>query len=127
MIIPPFSDATVLMARAVLSLTQERPVQTLNGFACRLANLGRPGPYRSSPGSPGLVVDRDGHMLAIVSPEIPGAAGRRAAAEITALALNRLCELPAAEDRLAAAQVTAVPSGSARFAAQGGPVTEAGA
>jgi hypothetical protein len=105
--------------------TPELPVQTPNTLARRLALLGRPGPYRSSPTSAGLVIDRGGHMLAIVSPEILGASARREAAEIAALALNRLCGFPAVEDRLDPAHVAALQAESARFAAQaGGEATE---
>jgi hypothetical protein len=105
---------------------QELPVQIPNAFARRLALLGRPGPYRSSPTNPGLIVDRAGDMLAIVSPEIAGASVRREAAEIAALALNRLCGHPAVEDRLDPAHLAAAQAESARFAEQAGGLAEAG-
>jgi len=110
----------------IIPAPQEPPKQTPNTLARRLALLGRPGPYRSSPTSAGLVIDRGGHMLAMISPEILGAPARREAAEITALALNRLGGFPAVEDRLDPAHVAALQAESARFAAQAGAVAEAG-
>lgn len=126
MILSPFDPAQFDPVAACLARSQDQSMQTPDTFARRLALLGRPGPYRSSPTSPGLIIDRGGHMLAIVSPEIAGASVRREAAEIAALALNRLCGHPAVEDRLDPAHVAAVQAESARFAAQAGGLAEAG-
>ncbi|AYO81603.1 hypothetical protein [Methylobacterium brachiatum] len=110
----------------IVPATHELPVQTPNTFARRLTLLGRPGPYRSSLTTSGVVDDRDGHMLAMISPEILGAPARREAAEIAALALNRLCGFPAVEDRLDPAHLAAAQAESARFAEQAGGLAEAG-
>ena len=104
---------------------QGSPVQPDNQFAKRLALLGKPGPFKSSPHNPGLVVDRAGHPINRTCITVEGAAARRDVAEITALALNRLCGLPAIEDALAPEHIEAVRAESARFAAQVGGRTEA--
>ncbi|MDH2310373.1 hypothetical protein [Methylobacterium brachiatum] len=109
----------------IVPAPQELPVQTPNTFARRLAFLGRPGPYRSSPANPGLIVDRAGDMLTLVSPELAGAPVRREAAEIAALALNRLCGFPSVEDRLDPAHLAALQAESTRFAVTPGPGAEA--
>ncbi len=67
------------------------------------------------------VADRADHIVEIICPDIPGAAARRDAAEITALALNRLCGFPAIEDQLDAGHLAAVRLESAHFAAQTRP------
>lgn len=120
MILSPFDPEQFEPVADHLARSQEPPVQPPNTFARRLALLGRPGPYRSSPANPGLIIDRAGDMLAIVSPEIAGAPVRREAAEIVALALNRLCGFPAVEDRLDPAHLAAAQAESARFSAQAG-------
>lgn len=122
MTFPPFSEAEVLMTRPVLPIEmQEPPVQTANDFARRMALLGKPGPYRASHANPGVIVDRADHIVEIICPDIPGAAARRDAAEITALALNRLCGFAAIEDQLDAVHIAAVRLESDRFAAQARP------
>ncbi|MHB2205022.1 hypothetical protein [Methylobacterium sp. CM6257] len=95
-------------------------MQIANNFARRMALLGKPGPYRASYSNPGAIVDRADHIVEIICPDIPGAATRCDAAEITALALNRLCGFPALEDQLDPAHIAAVRTESARFAAQAG-------
>lgn len=117
MTFPPFSEAEVLMTRA-LFIPTELTMQTVTDFARRLALLGKPGPFRSSPHNVGLVVDRDGDILLMVSPDVAGGAVRRDAAEITALALNRLCGFQAVEDQLDPSHIAAVRVESERFAAQ---------
>ncbi len=117
MTFPPFSEAEVVMARAYFTLT-EPTMQTANDFARRMALLGKPGPYRASHANPGVIVDRADHIVEIICPDIPGAAARRDAAEITALALNWLCGFAAIEGQLDAAHIAAVQAESARFAAQ---------
>lgn len=97
---------------------------TANDFARRMALLGKPGPYRASHANPGAIVDRADHIVEVICPDIPGAAARRDAAEITALALNRLCGFPAIEDRLDPAHIAAVRVESERFAAQTRPAAE---
>jgi hypothetical protein len=116
---PPYSETEVLTTWPVLPLEmQEPPVQTANDFARRLALLGKPGPFRSSPHNPSLIVDRAGDILLMISPDVMGPATRRDAAEITALALNRLCGFPAIEDQLDPAHIAAVRAESVHFAAQ---------
>lgn len=122
MTFPPYSEVEVTMTRPVLPLEMQEPsVQTAKDFARRLALLGKPGPYRSSPHNAGLVVDRAGDMVLMVSPDIMGPAARRDVAEIAALALNQRCGFPAIEDQLDPAHIAAVRVENAHFAAQSRP------
>ncbi|SFM91614.1 hypothetical protein [Methylobacterium pseudosasicola] len=121
MILTPFDAAMIALLGAVLTRTQEPTMQTANDFARRMALLGKPGPYKSSPHNPGCIVDRADDILLIVSPTISGTATRRDAAEIAALALNRLCGFAAVEDRLDPAHIAAVQAESDRFMAQTRP------
>ena len=121
MILTPFDAATIALLGAALTPTQEPTMQTATDFARRMALLGKPGPYRSSPHNPGLIVDRADDILLIISPTIAGAATRRDAAEIAALALNRLCGFAAVEDQLDPAHIEAVRAESDRFMAQARP------
>lgn len=114
----PFDPDLGALAALIPPRTPEQPVQTPNEFARRLSALGRPGPYRSSPHNPGAVVDRADHIFEVICPTVQGAAARREAAEITALALNRLCGFAVIEDRLDPAHLAAVAAESARFRAQ---------
>lgn len=123
MILSPF-DPDQLAPIAALR-AQEALVQAPNSFAARMALLGHPGPYQSSASNPGLVLDRSRHPIEHIMPTISGGPARREAAEITALALNRLCGFVAVEDKLDPEHIDDVRAESARFLAQARPAEAA--
>jgi hypothetical protein len=119
-----FDDDTIALLGAVITRNRELIMQTADDYARRLKLLGKPGPYKSSPHNSGAVTDRAGHLLVIISPDISGHPARRDAAEIAALALNRLCGFAAVEDQLDPALIAAMRIESDRFAAQARPAAE---
>lgn len=121
MILSPFDPAELAPVAALIPPRIPEPaVAAQNQFATRLASIGQPGPFTASFSTPGLILNRDGQPFELALPVIEGMADRREAAEITALALNRLCGLAAVEDRLDPAHIAAVHAESARFQEQAG-------
>lgn len=126
MILSPFDLAQFEpIAGLIPPIPKEPAVALQNDFARRLALLGHPGPFRSSPSNPGLVLDRADQPLEHVMPTVTGGPARREAAEISALALNRLCGFSAAEDKLDPEHIDDVRAESARFLAQTGRLADA--
>lgn len=119
MILSPFDPDSLAPVAALLA--QEARVQAPNSFAQRMALLGHPGPFQSSASNPGLVLDRARQPIEHIMPTISGGPARREAAEITALALNRLCGFVAVEDKLDPEHLDDVRAESARFRAQTRP------
>ena len=90
MILSPFDLALLAPVAALIPpRTQEPAVAMHTPFAERLAGFGFYGPFRVRAGD-AVLEDRAGHPMIHVLPVI-GPACAREAAEIAAVALNRLC------------------------------------